>query len=82
MLNYSDFLIKQVVLGHSPFIIQFSRLSPPKRLEIDPPTATHGKEPSHLNAWSVLKQQLLLKHLYILVIWGNKEGKYMIKKAR
>ena len=69
-----------MVLGHSPFIIQFSRVFFPKRLEIDPPTVTHGKEPLHLNAWSILKQQLLLKHLYILVIWGKKEGKYMIKK--
>ena len=70
-----------MVLGHSPFIIQFSRVFFPKRLEIDPPTVTHGKEPLHLNAWSILKQQLLLKHLYILVIWGKKEGKFMIKKA-
>ena len=70
-----------MVLGHSPFIIQFSRVFFPKRLEIDPPTVTHGKEPLHLNAWSILKQQLLLKHLYILVILGKKEGKYMIKKA-
>ena len=70
-----------MVLDHSPFIIQFSRGFFPKRLEIDPPTVTHGKEPLHLNAWSILKPQLLLKHLYILVIWGKKEGKFMIKKA-
>ena len=70
-----------MVLGHSALIIQFSRFFFPKRLEIDPPTVTHGKEPLHLNAWSILKQQLLLKHLYILVIWGKKEGKFMIKKA-
>ena len=69
-----------MVLGHSALIIQFSRFFFPKRLEIDPPTVTHGKEPLHLNAWSILKQQLLLKHLYILVIWGKKEGRYMIKK--
>ena len=56
MLNYSDFLIKWVVLGHSAFIIQFSRVYFPKRLEIDLPTVTHGKEPLHLNSWSILKQ--------------------------
>ena len=81
MLNYSDFLIKLVVLGHSPFIIQFSRFFFSKDLKLTPPTVTHGKEPLHLSAWSILKQQLLLKHLHILVIWGKKEGKFMIKKA-
>ena len=29
-------------------MIQFSRFFIPKRLEIDPPTVTHGKEPTYM----------------------------------
>ena len=53
---------------------------PKKTWNWPPLTVTHGKGPIYLNAWPILKQKLLLKHLYILVIWGKKEGKYMIKK--
>ena len=81
MLNYSDFLIKQVILGYSTFMIQSSRLFSKNILEVDPPRVTHGKEPIYLSVWLILKQQLLLKHLYLLVTWGKKEGKYMIKKS-
>ena len=70
-----------MILGYSTFMIQSSRLFSKNILEVDPPRVTHGKEPIYLSVWLILKQQLLLKHLYLLVTWGKKEGKYMIKKS-
>ena len=35
-------------MGHSLFMIQFSRFFFPKRLETDPPTVMYGKEPLYL----------------------------------
>ena len=69
------------IFGHSHFMVQFSRVFSQKHWKIDLPTVMHGKGPIYLNAWSILKQQLLLKQLCILVIWCKKEGKYMIKKS-
>ena len=34
MLNYSDFLFKKVILGHSPLMIQFTTIFSPKHLKL------------------------------------------------